>query len=169
MLAVKICEVAVPLEFVVSVSVPAAGDVANVPLAPEEGAVKVTVTPLAGDPLDVTVACNAVAKGWPIAALCELPAVAAMEIVGWGGVVLPLLLLLQPTNTKTRAKVIPKKMDWRSFIAVLPSPLWFFSQRRRRVAGQRILALSGLRLCGHRRSVHAPGSTPYRAVVAALR
>lgn len=110
-MAVKICEVATPLAFVASVSVAPAGDVANVPLAPVVGAVNVTDTPLAGDPLDVTVACNAVAKGWPIAALCELPAVAAMEIVGWGGVVLPLLLPLQPTNTETIAKIIPKKMD----------------------------------------------------------
>ena len=100
-----------PFAFVASVSVAAAGDVANVPLAPEEGAVNVTDTPLAGDPLDVTVACNCVPNGWPIAALCELPAVAAMAMVGWGGVVLPLPLPLQPTNTETRAKIIPKKMD----------------------------------------------------------
>ena len=109
-LAVKICEVAMPLAFVASVSVAAAGDVANVPLAPEPGAVKVTDTPLTGDPFDVTVACSAAAKGWPIAALCVVPAVAAMETVG-GGVVLPLLLPLQPTNTETRAKIIPKEMD----------------------------------------------------------
>lgn len=130
-----------PLEFVVSVSVAAAGDVANVPLAPEEGAVNVTVTPLIGDPLDVTVACNAVANGWPIAALWGDPAVAAMEMVG--GVVLLLLLPLHATNTETRAKVIPKKIDWRSFIVVLPSPLSFFSQRWSRVAGQRTRALTG--------------------------
>jgi hypothetical protein len=55
---VNICEVATPLEFVISVSVAAAGEVANVPLAPDDGAVKVTDTPLAGDPLDVTVAAS---------------------------------------------------------------------------------------------------------------
>lgn len=131
-----------PLEFVVSVSVAAAGDVANVPLAPEEGAVNVTDTPLAGDPLDVTVACNCVPKAWPTAALCEDPAVAAMEMVGGGGVVV-LLLPLHPTNKETKTKVIPKNIGWRSFIAVLPSPLEFFSQCCPRVAGQRILALSG--------------------------
>jgi hypothetical protein len=112
-----------PLAFVASVSVAPAGDVANVPLAPEEGAVNVTDTPLAGDPFVVTVTCNAVPKGWPIAALCAVPAVAAMETVGGGGVVLPLLLPLQPTNTDTMAKIIPERMDWRRFIAVLPSPL----------------------------------------------
>lgn len=111
MSAVKICEVATPLPFVVSVSVAAAGDVANVPLAPEEGAVNVTDTPLAGDPLDVTVACNCVPKGWPIAALCAVPAVAAIEMVGGGGVVVLLLLPLHPTNPETTAKIIPKKMD----------------------------------------------------------
>ena len=111
MFAVKICEVATPLAFVASVSVAAAGDVENVPLAPEEGAVNVTDTPLAGDPLEVTVACNAAANGWPIAALCVAPAVAAMATVGGGGVVLPLLLPLQPTNTEARARTIPKKMD----------------------------------------------------------
>jgi hypothetical protein len=41
-------EVATPLEFVVSVSVAAAGVVANVPLAPDAGAVKVTDAPLTG-------------------------------------------------------------------------------------------------------------------------
>ena len=111
MSAVKICEVATPLAFVVSVSVAAAGDVANVPLAPEAGAVKVTDTPLAGDPLDVTVACNAAAKGWPIAALCAVPAVAAMEMVGGGGVVVLLLLPLHATNPETSAKIIPKRID----------------------------------------------------------
>ena len=109
-MAVKICEVAKPLALVTSVSVAAAGDVAKVPLAPEDGAVNVTDTPLAGDPLDVTVTCNGVPNAWPICALCEVPAVAAMETVG--GVVPPLLPLPpQPTDAATSARVIAKEME----------------------------------------------------------
>lgn len=81
----------------------------------------VTVTPLAGDPLEVTVACNGDPKGCPIAAVCPVPAVAAMEIVG-----VVLLLPPQAINPELKAKVIANKMDWRRFIAVLPSSLSFF-------------------------------------------
>lgn len=53
---------------------------AKVPLAPELGAVKVTVTlgtPLL--PISLTVACNWAAKAVVTAALCGVPAVAAIE------------------------------------------------------------------------------------------
>jgi hypothetical protein len=54
LLAVKIAEVATPLALVVAVLTPPA----NVPLAPVDGAVKVTTTPLVGEPPVVTVATN---------------------------------------------------------------------------------------------------------------
>ncbi len=81
-LAVKICEVATPLELVVSVSVTAGVAVANSPLAPVAGAVKVTETPLAGVPLEVTVAANGFANAVLTVALCPAPLVAVMAMVG---------------------------------------------------------------------------------------
>jgi hypothetical protein len=45
---------------------------ANVPLAPVAGAVKVTETPLAGDPLEVTVATSGLANAVPTARLRSL-------------------------------------------------------------------------------------------------
>jgi hypothetical protein len=79
---VKTVEVATPLELVVSVSV-AAGvpPSAKVPLAPEDGAVKVTLTPLAGDPLEVTVTAR-VLKDPPVCALAVYPEFAEMAMVG---------------------------------------------------------------------------------------
>ena len=68
-LAVNVDEVARPLAFVVSVSV--AVPLPNLPLAPEEGAVNVTETPLAGFPLEVTNATSGFANAvltfslWP--------------------------------------------------------------------------------------------------------
>ena len=56
-LAVNVDEVATPLALVASVSVLVAL-LANVPLAPEDGAVKTTNTPLTGWPPIVTVATN---------------------------------------------------------------------------------------------------------------
>jgi len=47
---VKIFEVAWPFEPVTSISIVEGGVVANVPLTPEAGAVKVTETPLTGLP-----------------------------------------------------------------------------------------------------------------------
>ena len=74
-MAVKVDAVATPLPLVetVSVFVP---DPANVPLAPEAGAVKVTETPAIGMPDSDTVASRAVANAVPIAVLCGVPAVA---------------------------------------------------------------------------------------------
>jgi len=81
-LAVKICDVATPLEFVISMSVAATGLVANVPLAPVAGAVNVTDTPLAGDPFDNTVA-ESVPNGLPTVCGDVYPlALAVIVIVG---------------------------------------------------------------------------------------
>jgi hypothetical protein len=51
---------------------------ANVPLAPEAGAVKVTTTPLVGDPPVVTVATRGAAKAVLTTALCGVPLEAVM-------------------------------------------------------------------------------------------
>lgn len=82
-LAVNIFEVAMPLALVVSVSVSPGVVVANRPLAPDDGAVKVTETPLAGDPLEVTVA-DSVPNGLPTTALVVYPLFAAMAMIGGG-------------------------------------------------------------------------------------
>jgi hypothetical protein len=50
----------------------------NVPLAPDDGAVKVTITPLVGDPPVVTVATRGAAKAVLTTALCGVPLVAVM-------------------------------------------------------------------------------------------
>ena len=63
-----------PAEFVVAVAV---ADPLKAALAPEEGAVKVTIAPLTGLLLaSLTVACNAVANAVFTVALCGVPAVA---------------------------------------------------------------------------------------------
>jgi hypothetical protein len=74
LLAVKTAAVATPWALVVAVFTPPA----NVPLAPLDGAVKVTVTPLTAL-LDasLTVACSCVVKAVLMEALCGVPAVAA--------------------------------------------------------------------------------------------
>jgi hypothetical protein len=73
--AVNTAAVATPLVLVVAVFTPPA----NVPLAPDTGAAKVTTTPPTGLPnASVTVAWRFVAKGVPTAALCGVPAVAAI-------------------------------------------------------------------------------------------
>lgn len=84
-LAVNAVDVAMPLEFVVSVSVSVVL-LPKSPLAPEAGAVKVTATPLVGDPLVVTVAESGRAKAVLSAALCPPPLVGVMVTVGGGGV-----------------------------------------------------------------------------------
>jgi hypothetical protein len=64
---------------------------AKVPVAPVVGAVKVTVTPVVGDPPVVTVATSGAANATPTAALCGVPLVTAMDSTGGGGVELELL------------------------------------------------------------------------------
>ena len=56
---------------------------ANVPLAPVDGAVNVTLAPLTGLlPLSLTVACKAVGKAVLITMLCGVPAVGVMAAGG---------------------------------------------------------------------------------------
>jgi hypothetical protein len=80
-LAVNVGAVAIPLLFVVTVVEPP-----KVPLAPDPGAVNVTLTPLTGLLLaSFTVACSPVANAVPIVELCGVPVVA--EILAGGAVV----------------------------------------------------------------------------------
>jgi hypothetical protein len=75
--AVKVFDVAWPFAPVTSVSMVDVGAVANVELAPEAGAAKITVTPLTGLLLaSVTVATNGLANAVPTMALCPPPPVA---------------------------------------------------------------------------------------------
>ncbi|HVM76124.1 MAG TPA: hypothetical protein VMT75_10805 [Candidatus Saccharimonadales bacterium] len=77
--AVKTAEVATPLELVVAVLTPPA----KVPLAPDDGAVKVTLTPLTGfEYWSVTVAPSGFVNAVLTMALCGVPLVAAMEFAG---------------------------------------------------------------------------------------
>jgi hypothetical protein len=105
-LAVNAGEVATPLALVVAVLVPPA----KVPLAPVwAGAVKVTVTPLAGDPFDVTVATSGLVNAVSTVALCPPPLVAVIAMVGGGVVWLVDEPELQPVR-KLMAKNIKAKM-----------------------------------------------------------
>jgi hypothetical protein len=99
--AVNVFEVATPFESVVSVSVASGVEVANVPLAPEDGAVNVTETPLAGDPFEVTVAANADPKAEPIRALCGVPVAAVIAMVVSVGPVE--MVLLEPQAARVAA------------------------------------------------------------------
>jgi hypothetical protein len=103
-LAVNITEVAMPLALLVTVSVSAGVEVANRPLAPDDGAVNVTETPLAGDPLEVTVA-ESVPNGLPTTALDVYPLFAAMAMTGCGAMfeLEPPQLARNPMARQTRA------------------------------------------------------------------
>jgi hypothetical protein len=70
-----------PVASVVSVSVFDAL-VANMPLAPVAGAVKVTNAPLTGNPPIITVATSGAENAVLSAALCGVPLVAAIVSVG---------------------------------------------------------------------------------------
>ena len=84
--AVNLEEVATPLLFVRSVSVVV--PLAKVPLAPEDGAVKVTISPGVPILFVVTVASKGAAKVRPPAALCDDPLCAlSARTSGVGGVV----------------------------------------------------------------------------------
>jgi hypothetical protein len=119
--AVKVVDVALPFASVVSVSV--AVLLPNVPLAPEDGAVNVTLAPLTGDPPFVTVATRGAAKAAPVCALCELPLVAAIVVVGGGG---GFVLLLDPLLHATKAANIVRAMRVKIclayFTGLLPLP-----------------------------------------------
>jgi len=75
--AMNAAAVAKPFASVVAV-VAAAPLSANLPLAPVVGAVKFTTTPLAGDPLLITVTTSGIAKAPLIVWLCGVPLVAAI-------------------------------------------------------------------------------------------
>jgi hypothetical protein len=75
---VNVVEVATPLALVVAIVVFV--PFAKVPLAPEAGAVNVTVTPLTGfEPLSSTVATRSAANAVSIVALCGVPLVAMID------------------------------------------------------------------------------------------
>jgi hypothetical protein len=79
-LAVSVVAVATPLALVLAVVV---SDPAKLPLAPDAGAEKVTVTPLTGLlPASFTVACRAVAKAVLMMVLCGVPNVVVMLAAG---------------------------------------------------------------------------------------
>ena len=101
-MAVNAVEVATPLALVVSVSVVV--PFANVPLAPDGGAVNVTVAPLVGDPPVVTVATSGAANAELTVALCPDPLVAAIDSTG--GAECELLQL----GKKTEARKIKVRM-----------------------------------------------------------
>src|SRR5271169_4022645 len=78
---------------------------AKVPLAPDDGAAKVTVTPLVADPPVVTVATRGAANAVLTVAVCVDPLVAAIVTVGGGGVV----VLLEPLPPHaTRFAIMPR-------------------------------------------------------------
>jgi len=97
-LAVQTDEVATPLALAVSVSVFVL--FANVQLAPDDGAVKVTEAPAVGDPPVVTVATSGAANAVPTVVLCGVPLVAAMVTVG-GVFLLDELQLVSPIRKIT--------------------------------------------------------------------
>jgi len=104
--AVNVGAVATPLESVVAVFTPPV----NVPLAPDDGAINVTVAPLVGVPPVVTVATNGAANATPTAALCPDPLVTAMDTTG--DVLVPLLLPPpQATRPAIVVKAASKKID----------------------------------------------------------
>jgi hypothetical protein len=105
-LAVKVEEVAVPFALVVSVSV-GAPLLAKMPLAPDAGAVKVTVAPLTGVWPSITDTCNFVGNAVPAGRLCVVPLTAVIVALGvLGGVLgfdeLPLVLHDDSASTKPR-------------------------------------------------------------------
>jgi hypothetical protein len=96
LLAVKVEAVATPLLLVAAVVVTV--PLANVPLAPLDGAVNVTVTFGTKFPeASFTVACSAVANAVAMLADCPLPVVAAMDAAAPGLLVrLKLAAVLTP-------------------------------------------------------------------------
>jgi len=98
--AVNVDDVAWPLASVVSCSV--AGPPEKVPLAPEEGAVKVTATPLVGVPPVVTTATSGAPNGVLTVALCPEPLLTATETTG--GVLYELELQLVSRLAATATK-----------------------------------------------------------------
>lgn len=115
-LAVNTGEAATPLPSVVAVFTPPA----NVPVAPDAGAVNVTTTPLIGEPPVVTVASSRAENAAPTNALCPDPLSTAIDAAGDAAVLL--LIPLHATSVAIMASVVSNKTNWRVFIAPLPSP-----------------------------------------------
>ena len=105
--AVKVVEVATPLELVVSVSVFV--PFPKVPLAPVAGAVKTTNAPATGVEPMVTVATSGAANAVLSAVLCGVPLVAAMDSVG-GLKFAP----LQPTNNTNERRARASRNERRT-------------------------------------------------------
>jgi hypothetical protein len=112
-LAVNTDEAATPLSSVIAVFTPPA----NVPPAPDVGAVNVTTTPLFGDPPVVTVANSRAENAAPTSALCPDPLSAAIDIPGDAGVLV--LIPLHAIRVAITASTVSKETDWRAFIARL--------------------------------------------------
>jgi hypothetical protein len=126
-LAVNTGEAATPLSSVIAVFTPPA----NLPLAPDGGAVNVTTTPLIGERPAVTVANSRAENAAPTNALCPDPLSAAIEAAGDAGVLL--LIPLHATSVAIMASVVSNKINWRVFIAALhprgPGSLRCFPRR----------------------------------------
>src|ERR1700723_2754572 len=105
--AVKVVEVATPLELVVSVSVFV--PLAKVPLAPVAGAVKTTNAPATGVEPIVTVATSGAANAVLSAVLCGVPLVAAMDSAG--GLK---FALLQPANNTNESRTRARRSERRT-------------------------------------------------------
>ena len=100
-LAVNTAEVATPEALVTAVFTPPA----NVPEAPLLGAVKVTVTPLTGCPVElVTVTASGLPNAIPTAALCGVPPLAAIEAAFGGAEVLTVKLYVAETEGATNVR-----------------------------------------------------------------
>jgi hypothetical protein len=115
-LAVKIVAVAKPFASVVTVVVFVLVSV-NVPLAPVGGAAKVTATPLAGDPLTITVATRGSAKAPSTPWLCGVPLVAA--IISTVVVVRGRSFVTQPTSPNKQTAANKAHTLWLMVFLVL--------------------------------------------------
>jgi hypothetical protein len=76
----------------------------NVPLEPDDGALKVTETPLAGDLFDITVTASGTANAVPTVPLCTVPLVAIVVSIPTAVFEFELLQLVKkPMATQTKA------------------------------------------------------------------
>ena len=96
---------AIPLELVWTLAV---ADPPNVPLAPLEGGVNVTVTPLTGPPLEfVIVACRSVPNAMLTTVLCGVPPVAVRVVTPIKLTALIVTLPVPDVITHVTVKVFP--------------------------------------------------------------
>ncbi|SPF50044.1 hypothetical protein SBA1_980047 [Candidatus Sulfotelmatobacter kueseliae] len=96
-LAVHVID-ALPLESVVAVVAE------GVQVAPDDGGANVTVTPVAGEPLEVTFTPSAVGNASVIVWVCVAPPVAVIAMVGGGGALELLQPVRKPKARETKAK-----------------------------------------------------------------